>query len=196
MKLLSNISSTYFLIILTWSRDKSYVFFANNVVSNFKSIRWFYFLLKESLFVSMRLKILTYLWNSIEILFFNCFSMSEILSTLLKNFSKFSTEIAIMFIAKKFANMYLFCFLNLFNISKCSNYIAIIWFLFWIVIFMNAIIVISIMCKKLCKNIILLHNYTKTSKWETNTWEFAKTYVKDLIFRMRQDEIRFWHSMW
>ena len=43
----------------------------------------------------------------------------------------------------------------------------------------------------LCIDMILIHNYTRISKWEANTREFAKTYVKDLISWMRQDEIRF-----
>ena len=42
-----------------------------------------------------------------------------------------------------------------------------------------------------CIDMILIHNYTRISKWEANTWESAETYVEDLISRMRQDEIRF-----
>ena len=49
---------------------------------------------------------------------------------------------------------------------------------------------LSIKCEMLCKDIVLLHNYTRISKWETNTWRSAKTYVENLILRMRQDEIR------
>ena len=45
--------------------------------------------------------------------------------------------------------------------------------------------------KMLCKNIILLYNYTKISKWKTNTWKSVKTYIKNLIFWMRQIEFRF-----
>ena len=43
----------------------------------------------------------------------------------------------------------------------------------------------SFTCEMLCIDMILIHNYTRIFKWKTNTWEFAKTYVKDLIFRMR-----------
>ena len=46
-------------------------------------------------------------------------------------------------------------------------------------------------CEMSCIDMILIHNYTKISKWEANTWESAETYVEDLISRMRQDEIRF-----
>ena len=46
------------------------------------------------------------------------------------------------------------------------------------------------LCEMLCKDIVLLYNYTRISKWKANTWESAKTYVEDLISRMRQDEIR------
>ena len=49
---------------------------------------------------------------------------------------------------------------------------------------------IRIMCEMSCIDMILIHNYTRISKWKANTWKSAETYVEDLISRMRQDEIR------
>ena len=60
----------------------------------------------------------------------------------------------------------------------------------------QSIVCVSTICKRCncemsCIDMILIHNYTRTSKWKANTWKSAETYVENLISRMRQDEIRF-----
>ena len=78
--------------------------------------------------------------------------------------------------------------LNTFDlISKIFS----IFYFHFITIF-NAQLNRTTICEMLCKDIVLLHNYTRISKWEANTWKSAKTYVKDLII----NESRLCHSMW
>ena len=72
-----NISLMYFLTIIICCLFKSYVFFANVLTFDIKSILWFHFLCEKNLFVFFKSNVKMYLWNIFDIFFFNFFIVND-----------------------------------------------------------------------------------------------------------------------